>query len=148
MQPTARKRGALRPMGKECFLDASNVRRGGRLPRIAGRGGRMQILSVPNFEQYADVLQGVDGRYTLTGREVGGWTAGTGTAGRITIQVGDEGGPNYYEGAAQRDAVVLCLPFSDPALFHWNGHQLDQMTLGVVGVNGSGHLPGQSCKSH
>ena len=97
----------------------------------------MQILSVPNFEQMAEALRGADGRYTLAGREEGNWTAGTGLAGRITIQVGDNGGAHYYEGAAQKNTTVILLPLDDPGLVRWNGEELDRTSLAAIHSGGS-----------
>ena len=96
----------------------------------------MQVLTVPDFEQMAAAIQGADGRYLLTGREVGGWTVRTGMAGRVTIQVGEEGGANYYEGAALKDAICLSLPLGDPQLMSVNGHDVDAASLPLVRPNG------------
>ena len=85
----------------------------------------------------ADALKGADGRYTLVGREERGWTIGSSMAGRVSVQIGDEGGANYYEGAAQKDALVLLVPLSDPRIFRWNGLELDHTSLAGVGTNGS-----------
>jgi len=104
---------------------------------MSPKNERMQILSVPNFEQMAAAIQGANGCYTLAGPEEGNWTAGTGIAGRVMLQVGEEGGANYYEGAALRDAICLSLPLGDPQLMSVNGHEADAGSLPIIRPNGS-----------
>ena len=58
-------------------------------------------------------------------------------AGRLAIQIGDEGGANYYEGAAHTDAIVFYMPLSHPDSIRLNGHQFDRSSLGAIRENGS-----------
>ena len=75
----------------------------------------MPILSVASFEQLEEAVRGsIDGRFVLTGREISRWSIATSMAGRLVIQVGEEGGANFYEGVINKDSLILYMPFTSP----------------------------------
>jgi len=97
----------------------------------------MPILSVASFEQLEEAVRGaIDGRFVLTGREISGWSIATSMAGRLTVQTGDEGAANFYEGVIHKDALILYMPLMAPETMSINGHGLDDTSLAVISPNG------------
>jgi AraC family ethanolamine operon transcriptional activator len=80
----------------------------------------------------AEALRGVDGEFTLTSREQAEWRIETIPLGRINIQVGCDGGPNFYNGASDRSSFIMFLPLGDPQLIRFNSKELDEHSLALL----------------
>jgi AraC family ethanolamine operon transcriptional activator len=92
----------------------------------------MRAIISGRFDEIAEALSGVGGEFTLTGREQGEWRIETIPLGRINIQVGRDGGPNFYNGASDRDSFILFLPLGVPQLIRFNGKELDEHSLAML----------------
>lgn len=85
-----------------------------------------------SFDQIADALQGVDGRVTLTGLEQAEWSLEACFIGRLSLQVGHDGAPNFYQGACESDSLILFVPLAEPQFIRVNGKELDSLSLVTI----------------
>jgi len=99
----------------------------------------MQLISTATFEQLEEAVRGsIDGRFVLTGREISGWSIATSMAGRLMVQVGEEGAANFYEGVTHKDSLILYLTLNSPESMIINGQDLHHASLAIVPPKGLG----------
>jgi AraC family ethanolamine operon transcriptional activator len=81
------------------------------------------------FEEYADAIRDVDCRFTLTGREEADWSIRVQAVGRLTLLIGQDGGPCIYEGANREGVFILLLPLDQPERMLSFGQELRDTSL-------------------
>jgi len=82
-----------------------------------------------DFEEYAHAIRDVDCRFTLTGREQTDWSMQLQAVGRLTLLIGQDGGPCIYEGANREGMFILLLPLDEPERMLSFGQELHDTSL-------------------
>jgi len=70
-----------------------------------------------DFEEYAHAIRDVDCRFALTGREAADWSIQLQAVGRLTLLIGQDGGPCIYEGANREGMFTHPSASGQSALF-------------------------------
>ncbi len=83
----------------------------------------MPALVFPDFEEYSNAVEGIDGEMRVTGRGDGAWMLDVLELGDVTLLHGIDGAPVIYRGAphAGRFGTYLALPGSHTEL---DGHRV------------------------
>src|SRR5262245_24771510 len=89
----------------------------------------MEGFSFSDFDQFAEAIRDVDCRYTLMGHGETPWSVRVLTAGRVALQVAQEGGPNIYEGATREEVFIAFLPLGEPDRVSFFGRELQHSSL-------------------
>ena len=82
-----------------------------------------------DFEEYAHAIRDVDCRFTLTGPEQTDWSIQVHAVGRLTLLIGQDGGPCIYEGANLGGIFILLLPLDEPERMLSFGQALHDTSL-------------------
>jgi AraC family ethanolamine operon transcriptional activator len=82
-----------------------------------------------DFEEYAHAIRDVDCRFTLTGPEQTDWSIQVQAIGRLTLLIGQDGGPCIYEGANREGVFILLLPLDEPERMLCFGQELHGTSL-------------------
>ena len=84
-----------------------------------------------DFEEYAHAIRDVDCRFTLVGREETDWCIRAQGVGRLTLLIGQDGGPCIYEGANREGMFILLLPLDEPERMLSFGQALHDTSLAI-----------------
>jgi AraC family ethanolamine operon transcriptional activator len=82
-----------------------------------------------DFEEFAHAIRDVDCRFTLVGREETDWCIRAQGVGRLTLLIGQDGGPCIYEGANREGMFILLLPLDEPERMLSFGQELHDASL-------------------
>lgn len=90
---------------------------------------RVDQFRFNHFEEYAHAIRDVDCRFTLTGPEQTDWSIRVHALGRLTLLIGQDGGPCIYEGANRAGMVIFLLPLDEPERMLSFGQALHDTSL-------------------
>ncbi|HMN45613.1 MAG TPA: helix-turn-helix transcriptional regulator [Povalibacter sp.] len=94
----------------------------------------MQRRAYADFDEFADSLSGVAGRFVPTARSSSDWWIENARAGRIRLQQVQVGGATTFAGDGASDHLSLGLPLTDPAAIRIDGQPLAANAF-VLAVN-------------
>ena len=89
----------------------------------------MDRISFNDFEEFAHAIRDVDCRFTLTGQEVTNWRIRAQAVDRLTLLIGQDGGPCIYEGSNREGVFILLLPLEEPERMLSFGQELRDTSL-------------------
>lgn len=92
----------------------------------------MARLVFGDFDEFADAIDGVTGRYVPTARATQQWWIETARLGRLTLQRLQIGGAATFAGDGAAGLLTLALPLTDPAAIRVNGHALTDRSFIVL----------------
>ena len=78
-----------------------------------------------DFDDFADGLQGIDGRFVPTARATGDWWIESATAGKLQLQHVQIGGAATFAGDGGEGRASVWLALTDPTSVRVDGHALD-----------------------
>lgn len=84
----------------------------------------MQRLAYRDFDEFADSISGVAGRFVPTARSAGDWWIEKVRVGRIELQRLQIGGATTFAGDGVRGYITLGIPLTDPSSMRIDGHSL------------------------
>jgi AraC family ethanolamine operon transcriptional activator len=90
-----------------------------------------------DFDDFADGLQGIDGRFVPTARATGDWWIECATAGELRLQHIQIGGAATFAGDGAENCASVWIALTDPNAVRVDGHALDD----EVGLLIRGHQP-------
>jgi AraC family ethanolamine operon transcriptional activator len=82
-----------------------------------------------DFDEFADSIRGIAGRFVPTARSEGDWWVDVATLGRIDLQQLQIGGAATYAGDGTPDTLTLGIPMTDPKRMRIDGHALEDNSL-------------------
>ena len=86
-----------------------------------------------DFDDFADALLGIDGRFVPTARATGEWWIEQAFAGPLTLQQMQIGAAATFAGDGSQGKASLWFPLTDPAALRVDGHALDEQTFLLIG---------------
>jgi AraC family transcriptional regulator, ethanolamine operon transcriptional activator len=92
----------------------------------------MARLVYQDFDDFADGIQGVDGRFVPTARATGEWWIERATIGPLVLQQLQIGAAATFAGDGAEHWASLWIPLSDPRALRVDGHALDASTALLV----------------
>src|SRR6516165_9247331 len=95
------------------------------------RGGRMERLVFQSFDEYAAAVQHADIRVTLCSREQTHWALDHLPLKDMSIQWGQDAGPNVVEGSSWTGGLTLFLPHTPDSIIG-NGCRMDKGSVMVL----------------
>lgn len=84
------------------------------------------------FEDMERGIAGVARRITLTAHEQTDWWIKTHTVGNLTLHIGQDGGPNFYEGECASECLFAIMALATPGIVRLNGRQLGAGTFATL----------------
>lgn len=94
----------------------------------------MERRAYADFDEFADSLNGVAGRFVPTARSSNDWWIENAHVGRITLQQVQVGGATTFAGDGVPDHATIGLPLTDPASIRIDGQPLAENTF-VLAIN-------------
>lgn len=85
----------------------------------------MAELVCREFDEFAEALQGLDGRYLLTGRSSGEWRLQVADLPGVSLMQGHDGAANLFQAACQPGTYSLFVPIGRGRGLSVNGVALD-----------------------
>lgn len=85
-----------------------------------------------SFEDMERGIEGVVRRITLTAHEQADWWIRTHAVGNLTLHVGQDGGPNFYEGQCARDCIFGVMALAGRGIVRLNGRELGPGTFATL----------------
>ena len=85
-----------------------------------------------DFDDFADALRGIDGRFVPTARATGEWWIEQAFAGALVLQQMQVGAAATFAGDGSEGRASLWFPLSDPASLRVDGHSLDDRTFLLI----------------
>lgn len=86
-----------------------------------------QVFS--DFDEFADSIRGIAGRFVPTARSESDWWVEAATLGRVDLQQLQIGGAATYAGDGTPETLTLGIPMSDPRRIRIDGHGLEENSL-------------------
>jgi len=94
----------------------------------------MERRAYADFDEFADSLNGVAGRFVPTARSSSDWWIENARVGRIRLQQVQVGGATTFAGDGASDHVTIGLPLTDPVSIRIDGQPLTANTF-VLAIN-------------
>lgn len=82
-----------------------------------------------DFDEFADSIRGIAGRFVPTARSEGDWWVEVATVGRVDLQQLQIGGAATYAGDGTPNTLTLGIPMTDPKRIRIDGHALQDDSL-------------------
>jgi AraC family ethanolamine operon transcriptional activator len=82
-----------------------------------------------DFDEFADSIRGIAGRFVPTARSEGEWWVEVSALGRVDLQQLQIGGAATYAGDGTPDTLTLGIPMTDPKRIRIDGHALEDNSL-------------------
>ncbi len=92
----------------------------------------MERRAYADFDEFADSLSGVAGRFVPTARSSGDWWIESALAGCVRLQQVHVGGATTFAGDGAPGSVTLGLPLTDPESIRIDGQPLSVNTFALV----------------
>lgn len=89
----------------------------------------MTRLVFSDFDEFADSIRGIAGRFVPTARSESEWWVEAATLGRVDLQQLQIGGAATYAGDGLPDTLTLGIPMTDPKRIRIDGHALEDNSL-------------------
>ncbi|MGC3981008.1 MAG: helix-turn-helix domain-containing protein [Steroidobacteraceae bacterium] len=96
--------------------------------RLQGHGIMTRIL-FQDFEEFADAINGLTGRFIPTARSERGWYLQVTPVGQVPIQQVQIGGASTFAGSGSPGTLTLGIPCSTPDRIYIDGESLDSNSL-------------------
>lgn len=85
-----------------------------------------------DFDQFADAIGGVVGRFVPTARPTEEWWVQSVATGRVLTQTVQVGGQVTFAGDGKRDEIALKIPLAAPAMIRVDGELLEQASFLLI----------------
>jgi AraC family ethanolamine operon transcriptional activator len=82
-----------------------------------------------DFDEFADAIKGIAGRFVPTARSEQPWWIETAKLGRIELQQLQIGSAATYAGMGSADTLTIAVPLTEPRRIRVDGHALEQNSL-------------------
>jgi AraC family transcriptional regulator, ethanolamine operon transcriptional activator len=82
-----------------------------------------------DFDEFADSIKGIAGRFVPTARSEQEWWVEVSALGRVDLQQLQIGGASTYAGDGTPDTLTLGIPMTDPKRIRIDGHALEDNSL-------------------
>ncbi|MFL6547661.1 MAG: helix-turn-helix domain-containing protein [Povalibacter sp.] len=92
----------------------------------------MSRIVYQDFDEFADDIDGADGRFVPTARATGDWWIERAFIGELTLQQLQVGAAATYAGDGSQGRASVWIPLSNPASIRVDGHALDESTCLVI----------------
>lgn len=89
----------------------------------------MTRLVFSDFDEFADSIRGIAGRFVPTARSEADWWVDVNALGRVELQQLQIGGAATYAGDGLPDTLTLGIPTTDPTRIRIDGHALEENSL-------------------
>ena len=86
----------------------------------------MARLVFRDFDEFADAISGVAGRFIPTARSTAEWWIESTKVGRVSLQQLQIGSPATFAGDGEPNSMTFGLPMTDPTRLRIDGHFLEQ----------------------
>ncbi|HMN43347.1 MAG TPA: helix-turn-helix domain-containing protein [Povalibacter sp.] len=100
----------------------------------------MLRLSYPEFDGFADALQGVQGRYVLRARQQFDWRLRILDLKGVILMAGRDGAANIYSGASAPGCFCVFIPLRAHSAIIVNGQRFDGETIGWLAPGKMFHI--------
>ena len=92
-------------------------------------GPNMTRIVFSDFDEFADSIRGIAGRFVPTARSEDDWWVEAATLGRVELQQLQIGGAATYAGDGTPNTLTLGIPMTDPKRIRIDGHGLEDNSL-------------------
>jgi AraC family ethanolamine operon transcriptional activator len=82
-----------------------------------------------DFDEFADSIRGIAGRFVPTARSQADWWVDVSTVGRLDLQELQIGGAATYAGDGTPNTLTIGIPMTDPTKIRIDGHALEENSL-------------------
>jgi len=82
-----------------------------------------------DFDEFADSIRGIAGRFVPTARSQADWWVDVSTLGRVDLQELQIGGAATYAGDGTPNTLTIGVPMTDPKKIRIDGHALEDNSL-------------------
>lgn len=89
----------------------------------------MARIVFSDFDEFADSIRGVAGRFVPTARSQADWWVDVSTLGRVDLQQAQVGGAATYAGDGTPDTLTIGIPMTDPKKIRIDGHVLENNSV-------------------
>jgi len=89
----------------------------------------MTRIVFDNFDEFADSIRGIAGRFVPTARSESEWWVDVSRLGRVELQQLQIGGAATYAGDGTPNTLTLGIPMTDPKRIRIDGHALEDDSL-------------------
>lgn len=104
----------------------------------------MSRLVFRDFDEFADSIDGIAGRFVLTARSAAEWWVDAVHAGPLSLQQIQIGGPATFAGEGQAGSFTLGIPMTKPQCIRIDGQRLDPCSFVVLKQNQPFTFAGQN----
>ncbi len=89
----------------------------------------MTRIVFSDFDEFADSIRGIAGRFVPTARSQADWWVDVSTIGRVDLQELQIGGAATYAGDGTPNTLTIGVPMTDPKKIRIDGHALEDNSL-------------------
>jgi AraC family ethanolamine operon transcriptional activator len=89
----------------------------------------MTRIVFSDFDEFADSIRGIAGRFVPTARSQADWWVDVSTVGRVDLQELQIGGAATYAGDGTPNTLTIGIPMTDPKKIRIDGHALEDNSL-------------------